>query len=495
MMSNWNQNTRMTSTTAGACPLYTMGRPQSKPLLSVDSNCVTKNGVSSSRSFSTMGIGIIGTILQRVANIFIPNVTQMNTLEINKQSLSAPDIFVDISINTPIFEAAHGKTKLTIPEDEANCDQTKSLTVGNPPFDWCPIRDEVDAMRSTDREELGKNRKRVKAVCNQEASSSMSEHSSIRTRRAVDRSLNVYSKPKGCYKNRKEKDRYNLLIDIMEDVRHISDDNEFDSETENNNPVQSLGYEIRNSICSISFSAKNMTGVLDLSEKSFPAICSPIQEDRNCVVPGDKRESRPSESDSENSFVIFSENVQMTTPSASPPMRRDLCSTINNFFTPSMLERRQRQRQVSECSDDSIVFCYESDQEENVCQHETDLDSDDDSEEETDENSCKDDSEDTISHQPDSGFEERKVQFNLKPEVHVMRTWDFAYRQARKGEWEMAARDRERFKKRIHETEDVLSRVFNKNVRDRVYLERFNYEYEYSLNKDSMLSSQNFIRR
>lgn len=56
-----------------------------------------------------------------------------------------------------------------------------------------------------------------------------------------------------------------------------------------------------------------------------------------------------------------------------------------------------------------------------------------------------------------------------------MRTWDFAYRQARKGEWEMAARDRERFKKRIHETEDVLSIVFDKNVRDRVYQERFNY--------------------
>lgn len=468
MMSNWNQNTRMTSTTAGVCPLYTMGRPQSKPLLSVDSNCVAKNGVSSGRSFSTAAAGLFGTILTKMANIFMPTVAQM---ERNKQSLSAPDIFVDISINTPIFEAAHGKAKLTIPEDETTCDQTKSLSVGNSPYDWCPIRDEVDVMKSPDRDRMGKSRKRVKAACNQETSSSMSGDCSNRARRAVVRPLHVYDNPKGCYKNRKEKDRYNLLIDIMEDCRQISDDN--DSETENNNPVQGLGYEVGNSFCSISFSPKNMSGVLDLSEKSFPAICSPIPEDDNCVASDGGRKSRPSESDSENSFVIFTENVQMTTPSASPPMRRDLCATINNFFTPPVLERRQRQRQISECSDDSIVFCYESDREETFCQSGTDLDSDDDSDEETDENSCEDDSEDTVSHQPDSGFEEKKVQFNLKPEVHVMRTWDFAYRQARKGEWEMAARDRERFKKRIHETEDVLSIVFDKNVRDRVYQERF----------------------
>lgn len=473
MMSNWNQNTRMTSTTAGVCPLYTMGRPQSKPLLSVDSNCVTKNGVSSNRSFSTMGIGIFGNILQRVANMFT-TVAQINTFERNKQSLSAPDIYVDISINTPIFEAAHGKAKPTIPEDETSCDQTKSLSVGNSPFDWCPIREKLDTIRSAEREGLGKYRNRVKAVCNQETSSTMSKDSSIKTRRAIERPLYIYTKPKRCNKNRKEKDRYNLLIDMMEDFRQISDDNEFDSETENNNPVQSLGYEVRSSFCSISFSPKNMTDILDLSEKSFPAICSPIPEDASCEVTCDGCKSRPSESDSEDSFVIFSENVQMTTPSASPPMRRDLCATINNFFTQPVSKGGQRQRQLSECSDDGIVFCYESDQEKTVCQNETDFDSEDDSEEETDENSCEDDSEDTASHQPDSGFEERKVQFNLKPEVHVMRTWDFAYRQARKGEWDVAARDRERFKKRIRETEDVLSIVFDKNVRDRVYQERFN---------------------
>lgn len=493
-MSNWNQNSRMASTaaaTAGPCPLYTMGQQHTKPLLSVDGG-----GVSSKRSFSTMGIGIVGSLLQRVAlgmaNMFIPTVPQqINTLERNKQSLSAPDIFVDISINAPIFEAANGKAKLTIPdEDKPTCDQTKSLSVGNSPFDWCPIRDQLDPMRnSADREALGRRRKRMKsAVGKQETSSSMGRESSIRPRRPpVDRYFQVHSsKPKECNsKNRKEKDRYNLLIDIMEDVRQISDDNQPDSESESNSPLlQGLPYELRESFCSISFSPKNKTAVLlDLSEKSFPSIRSPPKPTRG-------RKTHPSESssESENSFVIFSEDVQMTTPSESPPptpiRRRDLCTTINNFFIPPALKKGQRQRQISECSDDSIVFCYESDDQDEatpICDFdsededsEDEEETDDDEEEDDDGDSAAEDSEDTVSHQPDSGFEEKKVQFNLKPEVHVMRTWDFAYRQARKGEWEMAARDRERFKKRIHETENVLSIVFDKNLRDRVYEERFN---------------------
>ncbi|XP_062541547.1 uncharacterized protein LOC134209566 [Armigeres subalbatus] len=134
-----------------------------------------------------------------------------------------------------------------------------------------------------------------------------------------------------------------------------------------------------------------------------------------------------------------------------------------------------RCRQISECSDDSIVFCYESDGEDSAHQPDHAYDDEDYSEEEgtDEEDSCDEDSEDTLSHQPDSGFEEKKVQFNLKPVVHVMRTWDFAYRQARKGEWEMAARDRERFKKRIKETEIILCPVFDQNLRDKVYRERF----------------------
>ena len=54
-----------------------------------------------------------------------------------------------------------------------------------------------------------------------------------------------------------------------------------------------------------------------------------------------------------------------------------------------------------------------------------------------------------------------------------MRTWDFAYRQARIGKWEEAARDRERFKTRIASTENILASIFDRNVRDRIFKERF----------------------
>lgn len=65
------------------------------------------------------------------------------------------------------------------------------------------------------------------------------------------------------------------------------------------------------------------------------------------------------------------------------------------------------------------------------------------------------------------------VRFNFKTQVHVMRAWDFAYRQARKSEWEMAARDRDRFKHRIENTGQILGPVFDRELRDRVYRERF----------------------
>ena len=46
-------------------------------------------------------------------------------------------------------------------------------------------------------------------------------------------------------------------------------------------------------------------------------------------------------------------------------------------------------------------------------------------------------------------FYEPKVSFNLKPEIHHMFSWDFAYRQARKSNWMQLAADRERFRQKI----------------------------------------------
>ncbi|XP_039594561.1 protein phosphatase 1 regulatory subunit 15B [Polypterus senegalus] len=50
----------------------------------------------------------------------------------------------------------------------------------------------------------------------------------------------------------------------------------------------------------------------------------------------------------------------------------------------------------------------------------------------------------------------RKVTFSPVVHVHVMHAWDFALRAARRGPWEEMARDRDRFGRRIRETEEAI---------------------------------------
>lgn len=66
-----------------------------------------------------------------------------------------------------------------------------------------------------------------------------------------------------------------------------------------------------------------------------------------------------------------------------------------------------------------------------------------------------------------------QVRFNTKPVVHVMHAWDYAYRAARKGNWEMYARDRGRFKRRICETASILNRILEPEHRLKIYENRF----------------------
>lgn len=421
--------------------MTTAGIPPSNPLLSKSSE------VSSNREYSTTGLRrIFGIALQKVYSLLIPPEPQAHTADNNKKTLIVPDISVDFNINTPIFEAVQGKAKLIIPNDE-----TESI-----PFEGCnfvqnPVTQCQDTtMNCSNRYDMAKTTKRQNAVHDGTPPSMNSRNSSISPKKSSNWTpLHLYNKSKTCGKNRKEKNRHNLQINIMEDICQNMDDHYQDSDNEYCSPTPSPR-------CSILFSSSNLkSSLLDLSEQSFPSISSsnPMIGNKCSDLPGP---SSP-ECDSEESFVML---FDMTTTSSVVP---SVSARIN----------RQRCRQISECSDDSIVFCYDSDDNDLNSQAEIDFDGEDDSEEEETDDSSDEDSEGTLSHQPDSGFEEKKVQFILKPEVHVIRAWDFAYRQARKGEWEMAARDRERFKKRIQETGNVLSSVFDQNLRDRVYNERF----------------------
>lgn len=68
----------------------------------------------------------------------------------------------------------------------------------------------------------------------------------------------------------------------------------------------------------------------------------------------------------------------------------------------------------------------------------------------------------------------KTVRFELVPKIHLLITYEFAYRQSRRGQWEQDARDRVRFQNRISQMEKILSDIFNKKHRDKILTEREN---------------------
>ncbi|XP_017070449.1 uncharacterized protein LOC108107432 [Drosophila eugracilis] len=132
-----------------------------------------------------------------------------------------------------------------------------------------------------------------------------------------------------------------------------------------------------------------------------------------------------------------------------------------------------RQRSISECSEDSFI-CFEDDSEEDDEEVDEDDDDDDSSVQFT---ACDED--DDIEElkacecSQESSTSLKKVRFNMKPEVHVMFAWDYAYRAARKSEWQVMARDRARFQQRIKRISPILNTVLSPVHRESVYLARF----------------------
>ncbi|XP_047201371.1 protein phosphatase 1 regulatory subunit 15B [Girardinichthys multiradiatus] len=63
---------------------------------------------------------------------------------------------------------------------------------------------------------------------------------------------------------------------------------------------------------------------------------------------------------------------------------------------------------------------------------------------------------------------QKKVQFSPLVQVHVMRTWPFARQASRKGHWEELARDRDRFRRRIFDTESAIGHCFTQPHREKI---------------------------
>ncbi|XP_031783868.1 uncharacterized protein LOC103317258 isoform X1 [Nasonia vitripennis] len=58
------------------------------------------------------------------------------------------------------------------------------------------------------------------------------------------------------------------------------------------------------------------------------------------------------------------------------------------------------------------------------------------------------------------------VRFEEEPTIHLMYTWKFAHHEARCGKWEEAARDRERFRRRIAQTNEIIMPVLVKKLKE-----------------------------
>uniref|UniRef100_A0A2M4A1P9 Putative phosphatase-1 catalytic subunit binding region n=1 Tax=Anopheles triannulatus TaxID=58253 RepID=A0A2M4A1P9_9DIPT len=329
---------------------------------------------------------------------------------------------------------------------------------------------------------------------------------------------------KGCGKNRKNKKRHDLRRDIVSDSRALEMDDCYGYDYREAELLDESGESFPSSVgqryLSTSFSpssAGSTTSFHDaLQDVSILAACLRYADGLPEVttvpaaattttsttvppspaVPLVMLNRKPSSfaegagrklsncdiTEPEASFVMLTDFDVFTTPSASPARRsKNLCKAINSFFVPSSHPWHRQ------CTDDEDE--EEDEEEEGDEGDDDDEEDDEDGDEDDDEDQdylgtadCSDDDDSVVFCEEDdinddgnssSGFEERKVRFNTKPVVHVMRAWDFAYRQARKGEWEMAARDRERFRKHIADLEPVLGPALQPAVRERIYQQRF----------------------
>lgn len=72
-----------------------------------------------------------------------------------------------------------------------------------------------------------------------------------------------------------------------------------------------------------------------------------------------------------------------------------------------------------------------------------------------------------------------------------MHTWNYAYRAARKGEWEMYARDRERFKLRIQRVALTLNPILDREHRQKIYEKRFVNLYDNDDNNNNNTNDNN----
>ncbi|XP_028128079.1 uncharacterized protein LOC114324429 isoform X2 [Diabrotica virgifera virgifera] len=150
-------------------------------------------------------------------------------------------------------------------------------------------------------------------------------------------------------------------------------------------------------------------------------------------------------------------------------------------ISPSISSRPcSREREISICESEDSFIVFDSGTDEELKFSDSEDNAELDSEDTDDEDDVVDGGSDSESDDDcDSSFSVvpcKRVRFADNEdlcEIHQMVQWSFAYRKARKGPWEEYARDRERFNKRISETERILAPIFDGRHRENVYKSRF----------------------
>jgi len=268
-------------------------------------------------------------------------------------------------------------------------------------------------------------------------------------------------------KNKKEKERHELVLNIHEDVET---ENEMMSADEWEEPLVIISVTKSSPIEPF---PKASPATVCFSKDDFPAmpVCNTLNNKNNsnfkqtwqlprlshCFSSLKGRKQREvSECDSEDSFIVFDSDDKQI--SSSVESNQSICDKS------TLLSGRRRQ--ISESSEDDFI-CFElekSDTDDDDCDDRVTSDSDCESE---------DDDESSGTSPPDSGLGVKTVRFNLIPVVHVLRTWTFAYQQARKGQWEQNGRDRVRFHDRIKRLESTLVPILDFDHRQKIYCDRF----------------------
>ncbi|XP_050464494.1 uncharacterized protein LOC126858308 [Cataglyphis hispanica] len=198
--------------------------------------------------------------------------------------------------------------------------------------------------------------------------------------------------------------------------------------------------------------------------------------------------SESSSADSEDSFIVFegsddespkqdaTEDSIYDISDSSTEINNDHCKNYNKRY---MHEDLFQFSESAEDTDDSFCIVFNSELEQNCatdnCANvnciKTDMSTsmqDNSIEDETMIENNKDSEKSTV--------QTKKVSFASTPIVHIMVTWNYAYRAARKGQWEEMARDNERFKGRINSIAAVLNPILTSKHRSKVWQERFTFQ-------------------